>query len=112
MSGSHLPNADSAMVAIAKIRNYLLDASHPGSGGKADFFASFGFTAENWAELRSALQQHPRLHVVVKVSVSDCNVICEMPSRKVTVFQCTWPARQTIGTVVPRNSACISATSG
>ncbi len=70
MSGSYVPNAHSATVPIAKIRDYLLDTAHPGNGGKADFFGSFGFTVENWPELRSALQQHPRLHAAVNVTVS------------------------------------------
>jgi hypothetical protein len=84
MSGPYLPNAHFATVPVAKIRNYLLDAAHAGNGGKADFFGSFGFTAENWLELRSALQQHPTLHAVVKITVSawgtKYEVRCSLPS--------------------------------
>jgi hypothetical protein len=38
MSGSQLPNATTATVADAKVRDYLLNANHPGNGGKAAFF--------------------------------------------------------------------------
>jgi hypothetical protein len=51
MSGYALPNAHAALVADAKIRDYLLDPQHPGNGGKAGFYASFGFTLRDWPKL-------------------------------------------------------------
>ena len=45
MSGRPLPNAHEAVVPAAKVRFYLLDPTHPGNGGKAAFFAAFGFSA-------------------------------------------------------------------
>ena len=57
VSGAPLPNVQAAMVPRAKILSYLLDATHPGNGGKAAFFNPFGFTAQNWGILQSALQR-------------------------------------------------------
>lgn len=37
-----LPNADRAVVDLAKVTDYLLNASHPDNGGKAQFFVSLG----------------------------------------------------------------------
>jgi len=59
MSGTPLPNASPAVVPTAKLRHYLLDASHPGNGGKAAFFGAFGFTLRSWQTLRDVLLEHP-----------------------------------------------------
>lgn len=37
-----LPNAGRAVVDLAKVTDYLLNASHPDNGGKAQFFVSLG----------------------------------------------------------------------
>ncbi|HWH91799.1 MAG TPA: hypothetical protein VNV64_08385 [Candidatus Binatia bacterium] len=41
-----LPNADAAVVAQEKIRDYLLNAAHPDNGGKAAFFVALGFRGQ------------------------------------------------------------------
>jgi hypothetical protein len=51
-----LPNAERAIVDLAKITDYLLNASHPDNGGKAQFFGSLGFAAGNPAALADALR--------------------------------------------------------
>jgi len=70
MSGAPLPGAHAAVVPNGKVRDYLLAPAHPGNGGKAAFFNAFGFTAQNWAALRDALQRHPSLHLVVNVTAN------------------------------------------
>jgi hypothetical protein len=67
MSGTALPNAHAAFVADAKVRDYLLDPSHPENGGKAGFYTSFGFTRRAWAELAAALRRHAITHPVSRV---------------------------------------------
>ncbi|HVC62372.1 MAG TPA: hypothetical protein VND19_18670 [Acetobacteraceae bacterium] len=67
MSGALLPNAYAAMVAAAKVRDYLLDPAHPGNGGKAAFFNAFGFDRLRWTEMRDALLGHPRANQVARV---------------------------------------------
>ena len=50
-----LPNARQARVQREKITGYLL-AENPESGrGKPNFFAAFGFSADNWQTLADAL---------------------------------------------------------
>jgi hypothetical protein len=57
---SPLPRAASARLDDAKIRQYLLSASHsPQAAAKERFFTNFGFSASNWDELKNALLQHP-----------------------------------------------------
>ena len=50
-----LPNAEQATVDEAKLRDYLLSASHPVGRFKAAYFSRLGFRAENWTELRDRL---------------------------------------------------------
>jgi hypothetical protein len=64
MSGAFLPNAHAARVAEAKVRDYLLNIAHPGNGGKAQFFNSFGFDRSRWTEMRDALLGHPVVNQV------------------------------------------------
>ena len=43
---------------------YLLAFDHPEGAAKAEFFASFGFTAAEWELLAEALLAHARTHDV------------------------------------------------
>ena len=47
--------AERAVIAPAKIRDYLLSASHPVGRFKAPFFASLGYTSANWQRLEEDL---------------------------------------------------------
>jgi hypothetical protein len=51
-----LPNAHLAIVERQKLTDYLLNAAHPDNGGKARFFSSAGFSADDWEVLRDALR--------------------------------------------------------
>lgn len=53
-------NADAAIVAQEKIRDYLLNAAHPDNGGKAAFFISLGFQSEDWGSLAIAFRELAR----------------------------------------------------
>lgn len=54
-----LPNADSAVIEQAKLRDYLLSYTHPVGRFKARFFMALGFSADGWVELEAALRsQH------------------------------------------------------
>ena len=50
------PDAEKAVVTKDKLCDYLLNSSHPVGGPKAAWFASIGYTRENWEELRDDLQ--------------------------------------------------------
>jgi len=42
-----LRNSHLAVVERSKVVEYLLNSAHPENGGKAQFFESLGFSAEN-----------------------------------------------------------------
>jgi hypothetical protein len=50
-----LPNCYRAIVADAKVRDYLLSPSHPVGRFKSLFFDALGFSATDWERLREAL---------------------------------------------------------
>jgi hypothetical protein len=52
-----LPDAERARVDRSKIVDYLLSLSHPDGSSKAAFFMRFGFRAEEWETLASALKE-------------------------------------------------------
>ena len=54
------PNAQHAIVAEEKLRNYLLNPSHPVGGAKAVWFASIGYTLDIWHELAKDLLELAR----------------------------------------------------
>jgi hypothetical protein len=49
------PDAENSIVTEDKLCDYLLNPSHPVGGPKAAWFASIGYTKENWTELRDDL---------------------------------------------------------
>lgn len=65
-----LPDAGNALVEEAKVREYLLNAAHPGNLGKAALFQAFGFRSARWEEMRDALQKHPSANEVVRTTRS------------------------------------------
>jgi hypothetical protein len=60
-----LPDAGSAVVEDAKVRDYLLNAAHPGNLGKTALFQAFGFQPAAWEAMRDALRKHPVVNEVV-----------------------------------------------
>lgn len=48
-----LPGADAAIIDPAKVRDYLLSESHPVGRFKSTFFASLGYSAGDWEQLRN-----------------------------------------------------------
>jgi len=62
-----LRNAHLAVVERDKRLEYLLNAAHPDNGGKAQFFESLGFTAENPELLAGALHAVAQTGEVVEM---------------------------------------------
>jgi hypothetical protein len=91
-----LPNAEQAVVEREKIADYLLAASHPDNGGKAEFFARFGFRRDEWKTLADALLKLAREADVLNSSVSTHGekfVIVgriETPSGRPATVQTIW----------------------
>jgi hypothetical protein len=61
-----LRNAHLAVADRAKVLDYLLNEAHPDNGGKAQFFASLGFTREDPERLMRALGEVAEHGKVVK----------------------------------------------
>ena len=53
-----LPGAERAVVDPAKVRDYLLSASHPVGRFKAQFFVALGYSQDRWALLAADLTRH------------------------------------------------------
>ena len=65
-----LPNADKAVVDREKVADYLLNASHPDNGGKAEFFQRYGFRRDDWRTLADALLNLARAGSVMSAAVT------------------------------------------
>lgn len=61
-----LRNVHLAVVDRAKVLDYLLNEAHPDNGGKAQFFASLGFSREDSERLMRALREVAEHGEVVK----------------------------------------------
>jgi filamentous hemagglutinin len=64
----HLPGAQDAVAAPAKVRDDRLAADHPDNSGKAAFLLRFGFTPAGWEALPAALTRHPLTNPIVRAS--------------------------------------------
>lgn len=50
-----IPDAEHAVVAFEKVRDYLLNLEHPDGGSKAVWFHSLGYTRDQWQALAEDL---------------------------------------------------------
>ena len=66
-----LRNADRATVDRSKVVEYLLNTAHPDNGGKAQFFASLGFSVAEADALIAALRVVGVAGTVVEHTTSE-----------------------------------------
>jgi hypothetical protein len=59
-----LPNADLAVLEVAKIGEYLLNPRHRYGASKARFFFQFGFQMNEWEVFAEALRRHAQVHEI------------------------------------------------
>jgi hypothetical protein len=52
-----IPNAEDAIIDAEKLYGYILSFSHPMGRFKATVFQKFGYSAENWKLLETALKE-------------------------------------------------------
>jgi hypothetical protein len=71
---THLPNAGTATVEEAKVRDYLLNSGHPRNGGKFAYFNAFGFAVEQWVIMRDALIDHAAANHIARTSQSPYGI--------------------------------------
>ena len=91
-----LPNADKAVVARAKVADYLLNAAHPDNRGKAAFFEGLGFRRSESETLVKALKKLARRAEITERATSphgEKYVIVgqvESPTGKAANVQTIW----------------------
>ena len=101
-----LPNADKAVIAAEKLRDYLLNIAHKRGGSKARLLISLGFTVEDWSRLEADLRaQHLASEVVGESSngYGNCyEIVAPLvgPNGKSVVFRSIWQIDT--GAEVPR----------
>ena len=66
-----LPNADKAVIAPEKLRNYLLNTAHRKGGSKARLLVSLGYSADDWLRLETDLRMEHLSAEVVEESDSE-----------------------------------------
>jgi hypothetical protein len=76
-----LPYVDQAIVDEKKIVQYLLSPTHSSGAAKAAFFERFGFSRENWGELRDALLSHARENDVSNTELTPFGEVFEVNGR-------------------------------
>jgi hypothetical protein len=86
-----IPNADSAVVDIRKLRDYCLDATHDEGKHKAYLFATIlGMSAEDADDLRAILLR------VVKIHDARLGRRDEYGQRYIIDFEMEWHGRRAI----------------
>jgi len=69
-----VPNAENAVIAPEKLRDYLLSETHPDGKHKARFFQAFGFSLDDWQSLGRAVRQHISDHEVARIEPSPFGI--------------------------------------
>ena len=101
-----IPNADKAIIAPEKLRDYLLNPAHRRGSAKARMLHSCGYRTDAWHVLEADLRTQ---HLTADVAVVKTNVYGRRyeiraplvtPSGQRVVFQTVWQIDN--GTDVPR----------
>lgn len=101
-----LPNADRAVIAAEKLRDYLLNVAHRRGGSKARLLISLGYHPRRWQRLKADLRvQHLTAEVseVVTAAYGTQYVIVAPlagPSGRPVTFRSVWQID--MGTDIPR----------
>jgi len=104
--GSQIPNANAAVIAAEKLRDYLLNPEHPHGGPKAIMLLGMGYLADDWLLLADDLRDQ---HLTQKVARIEQNsygtqfvIVAELqgPIGDPVMFRSVWQID--IGTAVPR----------
>ncbi|MCE9530133.1 MAG: hypothetical protein K8T89_03200 [Planctomycetes bacterium] len=105
-----LPNAEQAVVEIAKLRDYCLNPDHPRGRNKARVFASaLGMTAVHADELQASLLESAMTEDATATEFDEfgqryvVDVIMEGPNGQASV-RSTWIVR--VGEDYPRLTSC------
>ena len=101
-----IPNADHAIIAAEKVRDYLLNTAHRRGGGKARLLLACGYSADAWEVLESDLRMQ---HLVLDFAAATDNpygrryeIVAPLltPHGRVILFRSVWQIDT--GTDIPR----------
>ncbi len=91
-----IPNAENAVIAPEKLRDYLLNSAHRKGGTKARLLLALGYAADDWQRLEADLRAQHLTAEVLEESDSDygnCYVIVApltAPSGRAMPFRSVW----------------------
>ena len=91
-----LPNAEQALVPLAKVVDYLLSETHASGRHKAAFFRRYGCRDENWQDLAARLKLHALEHDCAREEPSPfgrrfvVEGIMEMPDGRTAMLRTIW----------------------
>jgi hypothetical protein len=91
-----LPNADKAIIAPDKLRDYLLNPSHRRGGSKAKLLNTLAYRVENWKRLDADLRsQHLPVDVTGAVNTEygtryDISAPLKGPNGRIMLFRSIW----------------------
>ena len=94
-----LPNADRAVIKRAKLVDYVLSYSHAVGRFKARFFASLGYSHENWQQFESDLRRQHLTQSATLVATTrygrkyEIRAILKGPSGRVSEVVSVWMIR-------------------
>ncbi len=101
-----VPNANQAVIASEKLRDYLLNLEHRRGGTKARVLWAMGYQTDNWLELDSELRCRHLSAAVERITDSDYGRRYEIvaplvgPNGRIVRFRSIWQID--IGTDTPR----------
>ena len=101
-----LPNAENAVIAEDKLRDYLLNPGHRRGGSKARLLILLGYSAENWQQLEAHLRTQHLPCDVAEIAETDWGMRYEIvaplvcPSGESVNLRSIWQVD--IGTDAPR----------
>ena len=92
-----VPNAENAIIAAEKLRDYLLNIEHRRGGSKAKLLLSMGYQVDQWQQLETDLRQQHLAADVDRVKENDYGTTYEIvaglkgPSRRDPIlFRSIW----------------------
>lgn len=101
-----MPNAEKAVIASEKLRDYLLNPEHRRGGSKAKLLLSMGYQANQWQQLETDLREQHLTADVEDVEENDygtCYAIVAGltgPDKRTVPFRSIWQIDR--GTNYPR----------
>jgi hypothetical protein len=91
-----LPNAEKAVIAAEKLKDYLLNPLHKKGGAKARLLLSLGYSAEDWQRLEADLRTDHLRSEILGQSQNDYGQCYEIvaplhsPSGRAIPFRSVW----------------------